>query len=184
MPKVTRVHHTSTTARAPDTHTFSTTTPLFSTPEYRSTVAALYINRKMRAPIERPTMCEDLLALKRNALRALRRIKQIRRSRDLSFYEDADLTREKHASLHSVLRHLLVGHQGRPCPAGDRPIVNPAAIPRWARPPARPSPRLTAIAAAKVAARAATAQAGAVVAGWPLRLLRFLRNPGMQSSNL
>lgn len=124
-------------------------------------------------------MCEELLALKRDAIRALRRIKQTRRSRDLSFFEDAELNREKHAWLQGVLKHLLVGHQGQPCPASERPIVRPAAVPRWARPPARPSPRLRAIGTAKIAA-----QAAAATLAWPLRLLRSFRNPGMQSSNL
>jgi hypothetical protein len=128
-------------------------------------------------------MCEELLALKRDAVRALRRIKQTRRSRDLSFFEDAELNREKHAWLHSVLKHLLVGHQGRPCPASDRPIVSPAAVPRWARPPARPSPRLTAVGACRLA-QSAVGQPAAGTVAWPLRLIRFVRDPGMQSSNL
>ena len=147
-----------------------------------------YLNRKMRAPIERQIMCEHLLALKREAICALRRIKQIRRSRDVSFFEDAELTREKHAALQAVLKHLLVGHQGRPCPAGTRPIVNPAAIPRWARPPARPSPRLGTAGAAALASRAAAAPAAVgtaatAIATWPLRVLRTIRSFGVQSTN-
>ena len=129
-------------------------------------------------------MCEELLALERDAIRALRRIKLTRRARDLSFLEDAELNGEKHASLHRVLKHLLVGHQGQPCPAGNRPIVSPAAVPRWARPPARPSPRLTAIGkSSRIATQATAGQAASAAAVWPLRLLRFLRSPGMQSSN-
>jgi hypothetical protein len=71
-------------------------------------------------------MCEELNALKRAAVRVLRESREIRRLRDVSFYEDAELNREKDKSVNAVLRHLLVGHDGKPCPAGDRPIVRPA----------------------------------------------------------
>ena len=71
-------------------------------------------------------MCEELSQIKREAARVFREIRNIRRSRDLSFYEDAELTRDKHQSLHAVLKHLLVGHDGKPCPAGSRPIVSMA----------------------------------------------------------
>jgi hypothetical protein len=79
-------------------------------------------------------MCEDLKALRRNAARVLRDVKKIRRSRDLSFFEDAALNHWKHENLQPVLKHLLVGHDGLPCPAGPRPIVNPAASARWKQP--------------------------------------------------
>ncbi len=69
-------------------------------------------------------MCEELKALKCEAGAVLRRLRQIRRSRDISFYEDAELTRLKHASVNAVVKHLLVGHNGQPCPSGDRPIVS------------------------------------------------------------
>jgi hypothetical protein len=69
-------------------------------------------------------MCEELKTLKRDVVRVFREVKKIRRSRDVSFYEDAELNREKHKSINAVLKHLLVGHDGRPCPAGDRPIVS------------------------------------------------------------
>jgi hypothetical protein len=72
------------------------------------------------------TMCAELDALKRDAGKVLRELKNIRRSRDVSFYEDAELNRRKRESLNAVLKHLLVGHDGKPCPAGDRPIVRPA----------------------------------------------------------
>ena len=52
-----------------------------------------------------------------------REVRAIRRSRDLSFDEDVDLHWRKRASIHSVLKHLLVGHGGQPCPGGTRPIV-------------------------------------------------------------
>jgi hypothetical protein len=69
-------------------------------------------------------MCEELKALKCEAGTVLRRLRHIRRSRDLSFYEDAELTRIKHASVNAVVKHLLVGHNGQPCPSGERPIVS------------------------------------------------------------
>jgi hypothetical protein len=68
-------------------------------------------------------MCEELKTLKHDVVRVFREVKRIRRSRDVSFYEDAELNREKHKSINAVLKHLLVGHDGKPCPAGDRPIV-------------------------------------------------------------
>jgi len=79
-------------------------------------------------------MCEDLKNLRRNAACALREVKKIRRSRDLSFFEDAALNHWKHENLQQVLKHLLVGHDGQPCPAGPRPIVNPTAASRWRQP--------------------------------------------------
>jgi len=68
-------------------------------------------------------MCAELDALKREAVRVSREARKIRRSRDVSFYEDAELNGEKHKSISAVIKHLLIGHEGRPCPAGDRPIV-------------------------------------------------------------
>lgn len=75
-------------------------------------------------------MCAELDALKREAVHVLREVKKIRRSRDVSIYEDVELNGEKHKSIYAVLKHLLVGHDGKPCPAGDRPIVNPDALRR------------------------------------------------------
>ena len=69
------------------------------------------------------TTCEELDALKRAAVGVLREVKRIRRSRDLSFHEDAELCGRKRISIHAVLKHLLVGHEGKPCPGGTRPIV-------------------------------------------------------------
>jgi len=68
-------------------------------------------------------MCTELDALKREAVQVLREVKRIRRSKDVSFYEDVELNDEKYKSINAVLKHLLVGHEGKPCPAGDRPIV-------------------------------------------------------------
>jgi hypothetical protein len=55
-----------------------------------------------------------------------REVRAIRRSRDLSFEQDVDLHWRKRASIHSILKHLLVGHGGQPCPGGTRPIVSAA----------------------------------------------------------
>jgi hypothetical protein len=76
-------------------------------------------------------MCEELQSLKHEAVRVFRFVKRIRRSRDISFYEDAELNREKHRSLNAVLKHLLAGHGGKPCPAGGRPIVSLAPRGGW-----------------------------------------------------
>lgn len=70
-------------------------------------------------------MCAELNALKREAVHVSREVKKIRRSKDLSFYEDAELNSERHKSINAVIKHLLVGHEGKPCPSGDRPIVRP-----------------------------------------------------------
>lgn len=75
-------------------------------------------------------MCEELNRIKREAVRVFREVRRIRRSKDLSFHEDAELARDKHRSLHAVLKHLLVGHDGKPCPAGSKPIVGHSPGPR------------------------------------------------------
>ena len=54
---------------------------------------------------------------------ALCEAKKIRRSRDVSIQEDAELSRESHRRIDALIKHLLAGHDGLPCPAGDRPIV-------------------------------------------------------------
>jgi hypothetical protein len=69
-------------------------------------------------------MCAELDALKREAAQVVREVRKIRRSRDVSFYEDAELNGEKYKSINAVIKHLLVGHGGKPCPAGDKPIVS------------------------------------------------------------
>jgi hypothetical protein len=75
-------------------------------------------------------MCAELKALKRETVQVFREVKKIRRSRDVSFYEDAELNGEKDKSINAVIKHLLVGHEGKPCPAGDRPIVSLAQFRR------------------------------------------------------
>jgi hypothetical protein len=68
-------------------------------------------------------MCDKLQSLKREAVLVIREVRKIRRSRDVSFLEDAELNGKKHQSLNAVVKHLLAGHAGQPCPAGERPIV-------------------------------------------------------------
>ena len=52
--------------------------------------------------------------------------KRIRLSRDVSIREDFEMSREGHRRIYALIRHLLVGHDGNACPAGDRPIVSPS----------------------------------------------------------
>jgi len=73
-------------------------------------------------------MCVELDNLKREAVWVSRVVKRIRRSRDVSFFEDAQLNGEKFKSINAMIRHLLVGHDGKPCPAGDRPIVRQTQV--------------------------------------------------------
>jgi hypothetical protein len=70
--------------------------------------------------------CEELEKLRLNAFCVFREVKEIRRSRDLNFFEDADLNGEKQESVTAVVKHLLAGHNGHRCPAGLKPIVTAA----------------------------------------------------------
>jgi hypothetical protein len=67
--------------------------------------------------------CDDLNRFKLEAIAALHSARNTRRSRDLSFHEDVELTRIEHQKIDALLKHLLAGHDGHPCPAGDRPII-------------------------------------------------------------
>lgn len=69
------------------------------------------------------TYCDELDRFRRDVVAALLEAKRIRRTTDLSIHEDAELSRESHRKINTLIKHLLVGHDGRPCPAGDRPIV-------------------------------------------------------------
>ena len=68
-------------------------------------------------------MCKELSKLKAEAFAAFAEAKRVRRERDLSFYEDAELSREGHRWIDALVKHLLAGHDGKPCPDGDRPII-------------------------------------------------------------
>jgi hypothetical protein len=73
--------------------------------------------------------CDDLNRIKLEAIAALHSARNTRRSRDLSFHEDVELTQIEHQKIDALLKHLLAGHDGHPCPAGDRPIIGIAVIP-------------------------------------------------------
>jgi hypothetical protein len=73
--------------------------------------------------------CDDLNRFRLEAIAALHSARNTRRSRDLSFHEDVELTRIEHEKIDALLKHLLAGHHGLPCPAGDRPIIGIAATP-------------------------------------------------------
>jgi hypothetical protein len=70
------------------------------------------------------SLCEQLHKLNADAVAAFAEAKRVRRQRDLSFYEDAELSREGHRRIDALVKHLLVGHDGEPCPDGDRPIIS------------------------------------------------------------
>lgn len=67
--------------------------------------------------------CKELDLLKRAATSAILEAKWIRLSRDVSIYEDAERCLEGHRRIYALVKHLLVGHDGSACPAGERPIV-------------------------------------------------------------
>lgn len=84
--------------------------------------------RRLRGVIQFPAMaakthCEALDRILREADSTFRLAREIRRAKDLSFYEDGELTRGEHKKIDNLVKHLLAGHDGKPCPAGDRPIV-------------------------------------------------------------
>ena len=72
--------------------------------------------------------CEELDRFKRDAAAAFLEARRIRFSRDVSIYEDAELCGEWHRRIYALIKHLLVGHDGHTCPAGDRPIVRPSKL--------------------------------------------------------
>jgi hypothetical protein len=67
--------------------------------------------------------CAELDRFRSEAAAALLDAKKARRTRDLTISEDAELSRESHRRINALIKHLLAGHNGAPCPAGDRPIV-------------------------------------------------------------
>ncbi len=67
--------------------------------------------------------CKELGRLLSEAFATVAGATRIRRSRDMTFNEDLRLSREEYARLYGVIKHLLIGHEGQPCPAGGRPIV-------------------------------------------------------------
>ena len=77
----------------------------------------------MASRMELKITCQELERVKLDAVSACLDARKIRRSRDVSIYEDAELCREAHQKIYALIRHLLIGHDGRACPAGERPIV-------------------------------------------------------------
>jgi hypothetical protein len=71
-------------------------------------------------------VCAEHERLRISAVAVILDAKRIRRDRDVSFYEDVELSREAHEKTDALLLHLLAGHDGKPCPSGDRPIVGAA----------------------------------------------------------
>jgi hypothetical protein len=69
--------------------------------------------------------CEELEQLRREAKFAGLRAGRTGRYGQLGA---AELKKEAHRKIDALIQHLLAGHNGKPCPAGDRPIVKP----RWA----------------------------------------------------
>ena len=73
--------------------------------------------------------CELMDLLRREAVEAILCAKQMRRSKDVSLYEDSALCKEQRRKIDAFIAHLLSGHDGKPCPCGDRPIVGARGLP-------------------------------------------------------
>lgn len=67
--------------------------------------------------------CDLLDQLQREAVEAILAAKQKRRNKDVSLYEDSELCRDQRLKIDAFISHLLAGHDGKPCPCGDRPII-------------------------------------------------------------
>jgi hypothetical protein len=66
--------------------------------------------------------CEVLEELRREAKAAVLRAKRIGR---FSQYGAAERQKEAQQKVDALIQHLLAGHDGKPCPAGEKPIVKP-----------------------------------------------------------
>jgi hypothetical protein len=71
-------------------------------------------------------VCAEHERLRIDAVAVILEAKKIRREKDVSFYEDLELSRDARKKTDALLLHLLAGHDGKPCPSGDRPIVGAA----------------------------------------------------------
>jgi hypothetical protein len=74
-------------------------------------------------PVPQNSQCELLERLKREAVEAILGAKRIRWSKDVSMYEDREIARDQRRRIDAFISHLLAGHDGKPCPCGDRPII-------------------------------------------------------------
>jgi hypothetical protein len=79
-------------------------------------------------------VCAEHERLRIEAVAIILAAKKIRRDRDVSFYEDLELSRDARKKTDALLLHLLAGHDGKPCPGGDRPIVGAARSSEISRP--------------------------------------------------
>lgn len=66
--------------------------------------------------------CEELQRLRSEAKTALLQAKRVDRFGHLT---DSGRQEDARRKVDAMIEHLLVGHNGKPCPAGDRPIVKP-----------------------------------------------------------
>jgi hypothetical protein len=73
--------------------------------------------------------CPELERLRESAAATFLEARQIRRTRDVSVFEDTQMFRDGRRTIYALIRHLLVGHDGCACPAGERPIVTPRLRP-------------------------------------------------------
>src|SRR5579859_4690965 len=90
---------------------------------YVSTIVQFELGYRIMTLVTTKITCEELERLKSKAASAFRDAQGVRFSRDVSIYEDAELYREWNQLVFSVIKHLLVGHDGDACPAGSRPII-------------------------------------------------------------
>ena len=67
--------------------------------------------------------CETLERLKREAIEAVLNAKRTRWSKDVSLYEDNEIATGHRRRIDAFISHLLAGHDGQPCPCGERPII-------------------------------------------------------------
>lgn len=68
--------------------------------------------------------CEELQELHLQATLAV--VEAHRSGRFAELRRDkARIQEEQDRKIYALIKHLLVGHAGQPCPAGDRPIIKP-----------------------------------------------------------
>ncbi len=67
--------------------------------------------------------CGELQRLEREVILAVLETKRIGRFADLG-RDKAHVRQEGDEKIYALIKHLLVGHGGQPCPAGARPIIS------------------------------------------------------------
>ena len=77
---------------------------------------------RLRAVAQNP-QCELHDRLKLEAVEAILAAKKVRWSKDISLYEDSEMCTDQRRKIDAFISHLLAGHDGKPCPRGERPIV-------------------------------------------------------------